>query len=65
MQEEPAQTPASPFLMTPEQHRQQAERLRRTGKPELVCLAQEHENLARVIESRLSESAESKLQDGR
>jgi hypothetical protein len=48
------QTAAS--LMTPEQHRRQADRLRRTGKPELIRLAQDHENLARVIEARRSET---------
>jgi hypothetical protein len=46
----------STFLMTPEQHHQQAERLRRTGDPKLQRLAQDHDNLARVIEARLREA---------
>jgi hypothetical protein len=60
---QPAHTNA--FLMTPEQHRRQALKLRETGDPKLRRLAQDHENLARVIEARLSEPADSKFQDGR
>lgn len=39
-------------LMSPDQHRRQAALLRRAGTPKAVELAQQHDNLARLIEAR-------------
>lgn len=40
---------ASPFLMTPAQHRERAEEMMEAGRPDL---ARQHENLARLIDRR-------------
>lgn len=47
-----AARPRSPFLLTPAQHREQAEALRRSGRPELQALAILGEVLASAIERR-------------
>ena len=41
------------YLMTPAQHREQAERLREAKDLRARHLAQGHENVARLIEARL------------
>jgi hypothetical protein len=59
MQKQPAQTSA--FLLTPEQHRRQAALLRKSTDPKVRRLAQDRDNLARVIEARHSEPGDSKI----
>jgi hypothetical protein len=49
----PAPASVGTFLMTPEQHRRRAERLRQSN-PEL---AKHHENLAKAIEKRLRDNS--------
>jgi hypothetical protein len=44
------------FLMTPEQHRQQAEQLRALNTPDALELAQQHDNLAQAIERRQAQA---------
>jgi len=53
------------YLMSPDQHRRQAERLRGTGEPKLMRLAQDHDNLARVIEARIAEAERARLADSK
>ena len=48
-----------PFIMTPDQHRRQAAKLRALKDPKLLPLANELDQLARVIEQRLNMSTPS------
>ena len=54
-QDTPKASMAGTFLMTPEQHRRQAARLRAAKDPKAHKLADEHELLAKAIEARLME----------
>jgi hypothetical protein len=46
----------SRFLMTPEQHLEAAARLKGYGTEQALMLAQQHENLAKLIQARQGES---------
>ena len=55
IEKKPSASPASPFTMTPEQHRAVAAKVRAfPGEPEAQRIANNHEMLAAVIERRLT-----------